>query len=75
MVTVIGEIPNQEIALKEIFNALKPGGILSITEIIFDPHYQRRNTVLALARAVGFKEKKKFEDWFAYTLHLEKPTV
>src|SRR6185436_13813311 len=31
LVTVLGEIPNREAALKEIFGALKPGGILSVT--------------------------------------------
>ena len=29
LVTVLGEIPNREAALKEIWNALKPGGFLS----------------------------------------------
>ncbi len=73
LVTVLGEIPAQERALKEIFNALKPGGILSITEIIFDPHYQRIGTALHLAQDVGFLEKQRFEDSFAYTINLEKP--
>jgi ubiquinone/menaquinone biosynthesis C-methylase UbiE len=35
LVTVLGEIPDRDAALKEIFSALKPGGILSVTEIIF----------------------------------------
>jgi len=73
LVTVLGEIPNQEVALKEIFDALKLGGILSVTEIIFDPHFQRRSTVLKLANAVGFQEKGLFGNSIAYTLHLEKP--
>src|SRR5262245_40064791 len=45
LVTVLGEIPKPEPALSEIFNALKPGGVLSVTEIIFDPHFQSRGTV------------------------------
>ena len=71
LVTVLGEIPNQEAALKEIFNALKPDSILSITETIFDPHYQRLSKVRELARRTGFKEKKVFGKWFAYTIHLQ----
>src|SRR5262249_48157085 len=39
LVTVLGEIPDREAALREIFDALKPGGMLSVTEIIFDPHF------------------------------------
>jgi len=73
LVTVLGEIPNRQSALKEIFDALKPGGILSITEIIFDPHYQRRSTILRLAAAVGFRQKSFFGNRFAFTLNLEKP--
>ena len=73
LVTVLGEIPNREAAMKEIFDALKPGGILSVTEIIFDPHFQRRHTVARLAEAVGFREKAVFGNRIAYTLHLEKP--
>lgn len=73
LVTVLGEIPNQEKALQEIFNALKPGAILSVTETLFDPHYQRFNDVLNLAQQVGFQKKKVFLDWFSYNLLLEKP--
>jgi cyanophycinase-like exopeptidase len=39
--------------MREIFDALKPGGMLSVTEIIFDPHFQSRPTVARLARAAG----------------------
>ena len=73
LVTVLGEIPDREAALKEMFDALKPGGILSVTEIIFDPHFQRQRTVTRLAAAVGFHEKAVFGNRIAYTLHLEKP--
>jgi ubiquinone/menaquinone biosynthesis C-methylase UbiE len=73
LVTVLGEIPNREAALKEIFDVLKPGGILSVTEIIFDPHFQSRSTVLRLAKAVGFREKKIFGNRIAFTINLEKP--
>jgi ubiquinone/menaquinone biosynthesis C-methylase UbiE len=72
LVTVLGEIPDQISALKEIYDALKPGGILSVTEVIFDPHFHRRETVLKVAQAAGFKEKNFFGKKLAYTMHLEK---
>jgi len=75
LVTVLGEIPNRQAALKEIFAALKPGGFLSITEIIMDPHFQRRRVVLELAAGAGFVEKKFFGNSIAYTLLLEKPAT
>lgn len=74
LVTVLGEIPDQAAALREIFKALKPGGILSVTELIFDPHFQRKSKVLTAAQAVGFKEVAFFGNCIAYTLNLEKPT-
>ena len=73
LVTVLGEIPDREAALREVFVALEPGGILSVTEIIFDPHFQSRGTVLRLAGAVGFREKAFFGNRIAFTLNLEKP--
>lgn len=74
LVTVLGEVPERAAALKAIFAALKPGGILSVTEIIFDPHFQRRKTVTQLAGATGFRETQFFGNRLAYTLHLKKPT-
>ena len=73
LVTVLGEIPNREAALREIYNALKPGGILSVTEIIVDPHYQSRAKIVQLAGAAGFREKEFFGNRWAFTINLEKP--
>ena len=73
LVTVLGEIPDRQAALREIAEALKPCGILSVTEIIFDPHFQGRDTVLRLASVVGLREKEFFGNRFAFTLNLEKP--
>ena len=72
LVTVLGEIPEQEAALQEIYQALKPGGILSVTEVIFDPHFQSRRTVQRVAGNVGFREAGFFGKRLAYTIHFEK---
>ena len=72
LVTVLGEIPDQRAALREIYDALVPGGILSVTEIVFDPHFQSRGTVSRLTAAVGFRETAFFGNRLAYTLNLEK---
>lgn len=73
LVTVLGEIPDRHAALQEIFDALKPGGILSITEVIFDPHFQRRSTVVRLAGEAGFHVRDFYGNRIAYTMNLEKP--
>ncbi len=72
LVTVLGEIPDRQSALREIHRALKPGGILSVTEIVFDPHYQSRGTILKLAGSAGLQEKAFFGNRIAFTVHLEK---
>ncbi len=74
MVTVLGEIPDREAALRELFDTLKPGGILLIEETIRDPHFQTHGTVSRLAGTAGFREKDFFGNRFSYTLLLEKPS-
>ena len=73
LATVLGEIPDQKSALKELFEALKPEGVLLIAETIFDPHFQRKKRVLQLAAEVGFQVKKCIGNRFDYTVLLEKP--
>jgi ubiquinone/menaquinone biosynthesis C-methylase UbiE len=73
LVMVLGEIPNCAEALHEIFTALKPGGVLSITEMLPDPHYQRRVTVEHLAQAAGFECKHVEDNVMAYTIQFVKP--
>ena len=75
LITVLGEITNPKDALAEIFAALKPGGILSVTEVIFDPHFQSRGTVTALASEAGFLIGQRWGHRLAYVQHLEKPAV
>jgi ubiquinone/menaquinone biosynthesis C-methylase UbiE len=71
LVTVLGEIPDRTSALREISRSLKPGGILSLTEIMFDPHYQSRRSILSSAAQAGLREKAFFGNRLAFTLHLE----
>lgn len=73
LVTVLGEIPNREAAFAELFNALKPGGILAVVEVIFDPHFQSRKSVTALATSAGLHEWTFFGHSLAYIMHFEKP--
>lgn len=72
LVTVLGEIPDQRAALTEIYDALKPGGMLSVTEVIFDPHFQRRETVRRNAESAGFTEENFSGRRLAYTMHFKK---
>ncbi len=75
LVWVLGEIPDQATALRQIFAALKPGGLLAITETLRDPHYQRVATVLRLADSAGFCRGEYYKGWLSYTLHFVKPAA
>lgn len=71
--TVLGEIPDQATALAHCVRALKPGGRLSITEIIFDPHYVARKRLDALASAAGLEFDSASGTWRTYTANYRKP--
>jgi len=73
LVTVLGEIVDQVAALKEIYGALKPGGILSVTEVLPDPHYQSRRRVRRLAESVGFRFDELIGPGYAFTMNFVKP--
>jgi len=73
LVTVLGEIPDRAVALAGQFGALKPGGLLAVVEVIFDPHFQSRSTVTDLAISTGFRERAFFGHSLAYVIHFEKP--
>lgn len=73
LVLVLGEIPEQQRAVAEIFESLKPGGLLSVTEVIADPHFQRRDKVRRLAASAGFTEQAFFGNAISYTLNFTRP--
>jgi ubiquinone/menaquinone biosynthesis C-methylase UbiE len=70
--TVLGEIPNREAVLRQCYAVLKPGGLLSITEIFPDPHYQSRATVRRLAEATGFRLQVMYGRWRFFTANFAK---
>jgi ubiquinone/menaquinone biosynthesis C-methylase UbiE len=63
--TTLDEIPDREAALRQSFAALKPGGLLSITEIFPDPHYQ--------SKRAGFELQTIEGGWVIFTANFLKP--
>jgi ubiquinone/menaquinone biosynthesis C-methylase UbiE len=72
LVTVLSEIPDKLPALKEICNALKPEGFLSVTEVLPDPDYQSAARVKQMAAQAGFTMRNYFGNFFLFTINLQK---
>ena len=73
LVTVLGEIPDKHAALVEVFGSLKQHGVLSVTEVIADPHFMRVRSVRQLAMTAGFIEKGFYGSKVSFTMNFEKP--
>ncbi|HEU4792419.1 MAG TPA: methyltransferase domain-containing protein [Nitrolancea sp.] len=72
---VLGEISDRDAALREISAALKPGGVLSITEIFPDPHFQPKSKVREMTAEAGFCPGPEWGGRLAYTLNVFKPVA
>jgi ubiquinone/menaquinone biosynthesis C-methylase UbiE len=73
MVTVLGEITDREQALREIFNALRPGGFLTVAEQLPDPDYVPLKRLRALCAAAGFAFIKTDGPWWSYVATFTRP--
>jgi ubiquinone/menaquinone biosynthesis C-methylase UbiE len=59
LVTVLGEIPDQDAALRELRRVVKPGGRIVVGELFGDPHMVTHSALAERARAAGLKVDRK----------------
>ena len=72
LVAVLGEIPNRDKAIDELYRVLRPGGVLSITEMLPDPDYSLKGTTIALGRRAGFEPYEEYGNFFIYTVNFKR---
>lgn len=74
MITVLAEIPDKKKALFEIKRVLKDDGLLAIGELLPDPDYPRRRTVIHWCKDAGFELVNEYGGVLHYVLTF-RPTV
>jgi len=74
LVTVLGEVPDAAACVAELRDALRPGGLLSITELAGDPDAMTGNDIAALVKAANLEHAETFPMRFGFTINFRKPS-
>src|SRR5215208_4710107 len=69
---VLGEVRDRGAAAHELYAALKPGGILSVTEGFGDPDYRLPASVCREVEPAGFELVERFGGFPVYTLNFRR---
>lgn len=75
LVSVLGEVPDKDRTLQELYRVLRLGGVLSISESLPDPDYTLRRTTIAQARKAGFEPFQEFGNFFIYVVNFRRGHV
>jgi ubiquinone/menaquinone biosynthesis C-methylase UbiE len=59
LITVLGEIPDQDAALRQIARVLRPGGRLIVGELFGDPHMVTLGSLQRRAEAAGLRFERR----------------
>lgn len=73
LVTVLGEIPDQDAALRELARVLRPAGRLVTGELLIDPHYVSLRSLRERASRVGLELEERVGGALGYFARLRKP--
>jgi SAM-dependent methyltransferase len=67
LVSVLGEIPDAPVALRELRRVLKPAGRLLVGEVLIDPDFISLPALRAMASDAGFAPESEYGPRFAYS--------
>jgi ubiquinone/menaquinone biosynthesis C-methylase UbiE len=66
LVTVLGEIPDQDAALRELHRVLKPTGRVVFGETVLDPHLVTMGALRERAERAGLRFERRLGNWFGF---------
>ena len=73
LVTVLGEIPDQAAAMRELSRVLRPGGRLVVGELMVDPHFVGLKSMRLRAAAAGLEYERMVGNRFGFFARFRKP--
>jgi len=71
LITVLGEIPDQDAGLREVARVLRPGGRLIVGELFGDPHMVTLRSLERRAEGAGLRLTRRSGPTLAYFARLE----
>ena len=74
LITVLGEIPDQDAALREVARVLRAGGRLIVGELLGDPHYVTPGSLTRRGEGAGLRFEERSGPWAGYFARLVKAT-
>lgn len=75
LVTVLGEIPDQEAALRELARVVKPGGRVVVGELFGDPHWVSPGKLRQRAERAGLRFEHRLGTPLGYFARLAAPAA
>ncbi len=73
LTAVLGEIPDQDAALRELARVLKPGGRLVVGELFGDPHWVSPGKLRGRADGAGLQFERRSGSPLGYFMRLRRP--